>query len=100
VLVWLVGAAQAVEPCRVPGIKNEVVCGKVARPLDPASPGGVQIDIHYVVVPALARNKLPDPVVMLAGGPGQSAAPDGRRRWSATTSGTGRSLTRRIRSSS
>ena len=73
VLVWLVGAAQAVEPCRVPGIKNEVVCGKVARPLDPASPGGVQIDIHYVVVPALARNKLPDPVVMLAGGPGQSA---------------------------
>lgn len=66
-------AAQAGEACRVPGIKNEVVCGKVARPLDPAVPDGVQIEVHYVVVPALARNKLPDPVVMLAGGPGQSA---------------------------
>ncbi|WP_280153498.1 alpha/beta hydrolase [Piscinibacter sp. XHJ-5] len=65
--------AKVVEPCRVPGIKNEVLCGKLARPLDPAAPNGPQIDIHYVVVPALARNKHPDPVVMLAGGPGQSA---------------------------
>ena len=29
--------------------------------------------IHYVVVPALARRKFPDPVFFLAGGPGQSA---------------------------
>ena len=31
------------------------------------------IDVHYVVVPAMARRKLPDPVFLLAGGPGQSA---------------------------
>lgn len=43
------------------------------RPLDPARPGGTQIDVHYVVVPAMARRKLPDPVFLLAGGPGQSA---------------------------
>jgi pimeloyl-ACP methyl ester carboxylesterase len=49
------------------------------RPLDPARPDGVQIDIHYVVVPALARRKLPDPVFLLAGGPGQSAISLGPR---------------------
>ncbi len=63
----------ATTPCRVAGLRHEVQCGQVQRPLDPARPEGVQIDVHYVVVPALARNKRPDPVVMLAGGPGQSA---------------------------
>ena len=29
--------------------------------------------MHYAVLPALARNKLPDPVFFFAGGPGQSA---------------------------
>ena len=43
------------------------------RPLDPAQPAGTQIDIHYLVVPATARRKLPDAVFVLAGGPGQSA---------------------------
>lgn len=61
------------KPCRVAGIKNEVQCGAVRRPLDPSQPAGRQIEVHYVVVPAMARNKLPDPVVLLAGGPGQSA---------------------------
>ncbi|MDP2369273.1 alpha/beta hydrolase [Rhodoferax sp.] len=61
------------KPCRVPGIETEVQCGVLPRALDPAQPAGVKIDIHYVVVPALARRKLPDPVFLLAGGPGQSA---------------------------
>jgi pimeloyl-ACP methyl ester carboxylesterase len=59
--------------CHVPGIRNSVLCGVLKRPLDPARPDGVKIDLHYVVAPALARRKLPDPVFMLAGGPGQSA---------------------------
>lgn len=66
-------AAKNVEPCRVPGLKQEVWCGHVSRPLDAAQPQGRQIDVHYVVVPAAARNKQPDPVFFLAGGPGQSA---------------------------
>ncbi len=66
-------AADLLKPCRVAGIRNEVQCGVVQRALDPARPDGVRIDIHYVVVPAMARRKLPDPVFMLAGGPGQSA---------------------------
>jgi pimeloyl-ACP methyl ester carboxylesterase len=65
--------AAAPAPCRVSGIRNEVLCGIVQRALDPAQPSGTQIDVHYVVVPAMARRKLPDPLFVLAGGPGQSA---------------------------
>jgi pimeloyl-ACP methyl ester carboxylesterase len=71
-------AAQAADPpltdCHVAGIANGVLCGSVVRPLDPehASPGKV-IAIRYIVVPAMARRKITDPVFMLAGGPGQSA---------------------------
>lgn len=65
--------AQALRPCRVPGLAFEVRCGVVSRPLDPARPQGPTIGVHYVVVPATARHKRPDPVVLLAGGPGQSA---------------------------
>lgn len=59
--------------CHVAGLRNGVRCGVVQRALDPARPDGPRVDIHYVVVPALARRKLPDPVFLLAGGPGQSA---------------------------
>jgi pimeloyl-ACP methyl ester carboxylesterase len=45
----------------------------VKRPLDPARPEGAAIDVHFAVLPALARNKLADPVFFIAGGPGQSA---------------------------
>jgi len=66
-------ADEPLAPCRIAGIRNEVLCGSVTRPLDPAAPGGKAIDVRYAVVPAMARGKLPDPVFMLAGGPGQSA---------------------------
>ncbi len=60
-------------PCRVDGLPNELLCGVVQRPLDPARPDGTRIGVHYLLVPAMARNKQPDAVLMLAGGPGQSA---------------------------
>lgn len=63
----------ALSECRIPGLRNSVLCGMVRRPLDPARKGSPTIDVHYVVVPAMARRKLPDPVFLLAGGPGQSA---------------------------
>lgn len=61
------------KPCRLQGVEHDALCGVVRRPLDPAKPGGVQIDVHYAVLPALARNRKPDPVLFFAGGPGQSA---------------------------
>lgn len=68
---WAAGAEPT--PCRVAGIRHQVLCGQVKRALDPARPDGVQIEVHYVMVPALARRKHPDPVFLIAGGPGQSA---------------------------
>lgn len=59
--------------CRLKGVAHEARCGVLKRPLNPAEPAGPQIDVHVAVLPALARNKLPDPVLMFAGGPGQSA---------------------------
>ncbi len=71
---WALAApAIAAEPCRVTGLPHEVLCGSVTRALNPAQPDSTRIEVHYVVVPALARRKLPDPVFLLAGGPGQSA---------------------------
>lgn len=61
------------KPCWLDGVANEALCGHVTRPLDSARPAGPMIDIHYAVLPALARNRLPDPVFFVAGGPGQSA---------------------------
>jgi len=59
--------------CRLQGVEHGALCGSVRRPLDPAAPQGTQIDVHFAVLPALARNRKPDPVFFLAGGPGQSA---------------------------
>ncbi|MDO9072054.1 MAG: alpha/beta fold hydrolase [Rubrivivax sp.] len=61
------------QACRLPGVTHEAFCGVLRRPLDPAQPQGTQIDVHYAVLPALARNRRPDPVLFFAGGPGQSA---------------------------
>jgi pimeloyl-ACP methyl ester carboxylesterase len=69
----LPAAAAELKPCRLRGVEHEALCGVVERPLDPAQPQGRKIDVHYAMLPALARNKKPDPVFFFAGGPGQSA---------------------------
>jgi pimeloyl-ACP methyl ester carboxylesterase len=73
VLLTLSAQAAELKPCRLRGVEHEALCGVAARALDPAQPQGKQIDVHYAVLPALARNKKPDPVFFFAGGPGQSA---------------------------
>ena len=74
-LLAAAGGAVAADlaPCRLKGVPHEALCGKVAMPLDPARPEGTRIDVHFAVLPALARNKRPDPLFIFAGGPGQSA---------------------------
>lgn len=66
-------AVAALKACRLKGVEHEARCGVLKRPLDPARPAGTQIDLHFAVLPAVARNKKPDPVLFFAGGPGQSA---------------------------
>lgn len=63
----------ALKPCHLPGMRDAVLCGTLARPLNPEDPRGQQIDVQFAVMPSKAREKHPDPVFFLAGGPGQSA---------------------------
>lgn len=67
------------EPCRIPGVEREARCGTVTAPEDPDQPQGTAITIRFAVVPAIARNKQPDPLFVLAGGPGQAATRTARQ---------------------
>lgn len=48
-------------------------CGTLAVPLDPREPDGEAIDLFVAVVEALAEQGAADPLVVIAGGPGQAA---------------------------
>jgi len=73
-LVAAAGAAAApTEACRLKGVDREVQCGKVVVPENPDLPAGTTIEVHYAVVPAIARTRTLEPVFVFAGGPGQGA---------------------------
>lgn len=65
-------------PCLAssPGQAGQIAaqCADLPVPEDYANPSGVQIPIHVVVIPAQSANPAPDPVFLLAGGPGQAAS--------------------------
>jgi pimeloyl-ACP methyl ester carboxylesterase len=61
------------DACRVKGLETAARCGSVEVPENPAEPAGKKITVKFAVLPAAARIKAPDPLFILAGGPGQSA---------------------------
>lgn len=69
--------ALTLEECRIsagpgyPGIKAR--CGTMMRPENPADPHSPEIAIRVAVVPALNLNPENDPIVPIAGGPGQGS---------------------------
>ena len=60
-------------PCRIAGLSMATLCGKFDVPEDRQHPEGKTLTLRVVLVPAVAAKAEPDPVFMLAGGPGQSA---------------------------
>jgi pimeloyl-ACP methyl ester carboxylesterase len=52
----------------------EAECGRLVVPENPAAPRGRQIALRVAVVPAISTRKRPDPLFVLAGGPGMGAA--------------------------
>lgn len=63
-------------PCVLDGTGGALVkaeCARFAVPENPGAPDGRSITLQLALVPARAARALPDPVVLLAGGPGQSA---------------------------
>lgn len=67
------GAAAALAPCHLPHLPERVQCGAIEVPEDRTKPDGRRITIHFARVPATARPAAPDPLLVLAGGPGQAA---------------------------
>jgi pimeloyl-ACP methyl ester carboxylesterase len=65
------------EPCRISDadglVSVEARCGKLAVAENPDEPQGPRIDLAVAVVPAVATQAKPDPLFLLAGGPGQGA---------------------------
>jgi pimeloyl-ACP methyl ester carboxylesterase len=47
-------------------------CGTLAVPEDPAAPAGPTIEIFVARIGALSATPKPDPLLLIAGGPGQS----------------------------
>src|SRR5437764_12232061 len=63
----------ALAPCRLKGSAYPAQCGTLRVPEDRSNPGKREIDLKIAVIPALARAAEPDPLFLLAGGPGQAA---------------------------
>lgn len=66
-------AASPLQPCYLNNISEQVLCGSLSVPEDYDNPQGRHISINYAVLPAVNENKKPDPLLILAGGPGQAA---------------------------
>jgi pimeloyl-ACP methyl ester carboxylesterase len=67
------GPRVALSSCRVKGIEYQTLCGTYEVFEDRVAKQGRKIPLRVVVVPALAASPEPDPLVLLAGGPGQAA---------------------------
>jgi pimeloyl-ACP methyl ester carboxylesterase len=64
-------------PCRIAdadGLTSTAArCGGLEVPEDPADPQGAKIRLAIAVVPAVATQAKPDPLFLIAGGPGQGS---------------------------
>jgi pimeloyl-ACP methyl ester carboxylesterase len=64
--------------CHLPGVEDALRCLKLPVPLDPARPGAAQpgqtIQLHVTIAPALREGARPDPLFVLAGGPGEAGS--------------------------
>src|SRR5882757_8852708 len=64
-------ACKLEDPSKVAIVLAE--CGDLSVPENPAEPGGRSILVRVARVPAINRHKQPDPLFVLAGGPGMAA---------------------------
>lgn len=69
----LTSSSLDLQPCHIDNLRQEVLCGRYTVFEDREAGSGRQIDIHLAVMPAVDEDAEPDPLVLFAGGPGQSA---------------------------
>jgi len=67
------GGLSKLKPCRLDGIDEELLCGKLTVFENRKTRTGRTIDLNIVVLPAFDQNKKAEPLFDLAGGPGASS---------------------------
>lgn len=80
--VAIAGAAHAaprqaqatLRPCHLPGHDETLQCARIPVPLDHGAPAGQRLDTHVTIAPAFRQPARPDPLFILAGGPGQAGS--------------------------
>ncbi len=63
----------SLEKCHVNGLKEKVLCGTIEVAENKAKPEGTKVPLNIVVLPAVQKSPQTDPLLFLAGGPGQAA---------------------------
>ncbi|WP_296944730.1 alpha/beta fold hydrolase [uncultured Massilia sp.] len=58
--------------CHLPGVEEALRCLKLPVVLEPGKPG--TLALHVTIAPALRQGARPDPLFVLAGGPGQAGS--------------------------
>ena len=64
----------ALAECRLPKYAQPVQCGTLSVPEDRTKPDGRRIELFIAVLSANTLSPRPDPLVIIAGGPGQAAS--------------------------
>jgi pimeloyl-ACP methyl ester carboxylesterase len=64
----------ALKECRLPNLPSLAQCGEITVPEDRTRPEGRKIGIFAAVLPANTLSPKEDPLLILAGGPGQAAS--------------------------
>src|SRR6516165_2086234 len=59
--------------CRLPGVVQTARCGALSVLENPERPDGRRRAVHFAVIEASSGKSLPDPIVVLMGGPGEKA---------------------------
>ena len=62
-----------IENCHLDGIRTQVTCGSLLVPENYKQPEGKKISINFAVLPAIDNSENKEPLMFLAGGPGQAA---------------------------
>ncbi len=66
--------SQQGKSCHLPGSEEALRCIQIPVPLEPAKPKGGQLPLHVTVAPAFRESAKPDPLFVLAGGPGEAGS--------------------------
>jgi pimeloyl-ACP methyl ester carboxylesterase len=67
-------ASAGAHSCHLPGAEETLSCLTVPVPLDYTKPGAGGLKLHVTMAPAFREAARPDPLFVLAGGPGQAGS--------------------------